>query len=236
LLDGPNLGITGNSNRALKACRGDYVAFMGGDDVLLPGKISKQVEWFEKDSKRVLCYHDIEVFDSSDNKTLYQWSDRYRFHSGGAEKIIEYGTFFGATSVMVRVPKAKKIQFDPEIPLASDWFYWIEVVTEQGGLIGSVDGIYARYRRHSGNITRHRLKMLNDRLKVLDLINNQYPQFKSLVLRKRPEVLFNEAARAFLNKDVFFAFKLLGEMFRCCKGHLEWPIRTLLRITLRLKY
>jgi glycosyltransferase involved in cell wall biosynthesis len=44
-----NVGVTSNSNRALSAFSGDFVAFLGGDDVLLPGKISAQVEWFRRD-------------------------------------------------------------------------------------------------------------------------------------------------------------------------------------------
>lgn len=39
LVAGPNLGITGNSNRGLQACKGKYIAFIGGDDLFLPSKI-----------------------------------------------------------------------------------------------------------------------------------------------------------------------------------------------------
>ena len=70
-----HLGITGNCNRALSACRGKYVSFHAGDDVLLPGKIRKQVEWLEEDPRRVLCGHDVEFFSSATGKRLYLWSD-----------------------------------------------------------------------------------------------------------------------------------------------------------------
>ena len=39
LIDHERLGITGNSNHALRACTGKYVCFLGGDDVFLPGKV-----------------------------------------------------------------------------------------------------------------------------------------------------------------------------------------------------
>src|SRR4051812_44955101 len=55
-----NVGITGNSNRALARCSGELIAIMGSDDVLLPGKISAQVAWFEQDPRRVLCGHQVE--------------------------------------------------------------------------------------------------------------------------------------------------------------------------------
>ena len=61
----PNLGITGNSNRGLSLCKGKYIAFQGGDDVFLPGKISAQVDWMEERDSRVLCGHQVEVFYES---------------------------------------------------------------------------------------------------------------------------------------------------------------------------
>ena len=74
------------------------------------------------------------------------------------------------------------------------------------------------------------------RKKILDVISDKYPQFKGLVLRKRPEVLFNEAARAFLNKNVILALKLIVKMVVSSKGYLGWPIRTFVRTALRMKY
>ena len=57
-----NVGVTKNYNRALKHCHGKYVALQGGDDVLLPGKVTAQVVWMEADARRALCGHDVEVF------------------------------------------------------------------------------------------------------------------------------------------------------------------------------
>src|SRR5579875_3125076 len=62
LVGGKNLGITGNCNRALEHCKGKYIAFIGGDDLFLPGKISAQVKWLEADEKRIMCGHQVEVF------------------------------------------------------------------------------------------------------------------------------------------------------------------------------
>src|SRR5690554_3312559 len=40
-----NQGITKNHNVAQFACSGKYIAWMGGDDLMLPRKISKQVDY-----------------------------------------------------------------------------------------------------------------------------------------------------------------------------------------------
>lgn len=59
-----NVGFAKNTNRALKEVKGKYLVMPGGDDILLPGKISKQVAWLEADPQRILCGHDTEIFFS----------------------------------------------------------------------------------------------------------------------------------------------------------------------------
>src|SRR5690606_3494335 len=54
-------GITRNCNIALANCSGELIAFMGGDDVLYPNKISRQVDAFRRIPDLVFCYHPCHV-------------------------------------------------------------------------------------------------------------------------------------------------------------------------------
>lgn len=151
-----NLGITGNSNKALSLCSGEFVAFMGGDDVLLPGKITQQVNWFLQDAKRVLCGHDVYWIDENGELLGICSSNLVPLASGqGAEGFISKGTPFSATSVMVRRSRIPAYGFHSWLPVVSDWKLWIDVISEDG-LYGYVPGVLAQYRRHSGNITARR--------------------------------------------------------------------------------
>jgi len=150
LVGGSNIGITGNSNRGLKACNGKYIAFQGGDDVLLPGKITAQVAWMEENEKRVLCGHQVEVFyeDGSRSHVLTP-----KLMSGvGHTWLIENGVPYGATSIMVRASSVPAYGFDESLHWGSDLRLWIDCVG-QSGCWGSVSGIYARYRKHANNIS-----------------------------------------------------------------------------------
>src|SRR5690606_10603907 len=71
LIRGPHVGVRGNGDRGLAEARGEFVAFTAGDDLLLPGKISRRVSWFLEDDARVLCGHDVEAFDSDSGATLF---------------------------------------------------------------------------------------------------------------------------------------------------------------------
>ena len=180
-----NLGITGNCNEVLKRCTGKHIAFAAGDDVMLPGKISKQIEVMERDQSVVLCYHDVEAFNSEDGKTL-----SFRNHgplssppiTGDAEKVarevIEQGTsFLAAVSVMARRDSLPATGFDPRIPTASDWLMWIEILAAGGPTkkVEYIPDVLVRYRRHGSNITL--LGIRDDQLVTLAIVESKYPRF-----------------------------------------------------------
>ena len=209
---GPNLGITGNSNRALSYCNGLYIAFLGGDDVFLPGKIRRQVEWLEGDPNRVLCYHDMEAFDSVTRETLYYMSQRTRFHDGSVVNLIRHGNYIGGTTVMIRSPQNAKVGFDPRVPVASDWLFWVDVVKVQGGVIGHIEGVYAKYRIHSRNVTKVSDHFLIDNLTTLQIIREKYPGYAWDCCVYRSEVLFSAAIRAFKRREK--GVRVLGLLLR----------------------
>jgi len=148
-----NVGITANSNIGLAHCSGEFIAFMGGDDVLLPDKIAQQVAWFAQDEQRVLCGHDVEWIDADGALLGIRTSNLVPLHDGrGAARFIRHGTPYTAASVMVRRSRIPAYGFHPSLPVVSDWKLWIDVIGTEG-TYGYIPGIWARYRRHSGNVT-----------------------------------------------------------------------------------
>jgi glycosyltransferase involved in cell wall biosynthesis len=173
-----NLGITRNSNVGLRACSGEYIAFMGGDDVLLPGKISAQTAWFADRPNRVLCGHQVEVFYQDDSRPPYPLS-RYLIAGTGAEAIIKHNPF-GATAVMVRASRIPPHGFDETLPVVSDQMMWVDVLREDGEF-GFVPGTYARYRKHDTNVTNDPLRHLGDVERYLRNVAERHPTFAPTV-------------------------------------------------------
>jgi len=185
VLSEKNEGITANSNRAHFACRGKYIAWMGGDDLMLPGKIRRQVEFMEAHPDCTICYHDLDVFDSETGKTLYLFSEQSKPREGDARVLVRFGTFNGACSTMVRRDKTPKEGFNPTIPVASDWLYWVETLMS-GGKICYIGEVLGKYRRHSGNITIRRKNIfpqnIADHLNSCNIILLKYPSCFSDVM------------------------------------------------------
>ena len=146
-----NRGVTANHDVALSACRGDYIAWTAGDDLMLPGKISAQVAHMEANPDCVICYHDVELFDSDSGRTLQLWSEFDPPRRGTFDTLVRYGHFNTGISSMVRASASPR-SFETSIPVASDWLYYVECLAK-GGTIEPIAGIYARQRRHWANVT-----------------------------------------------------------------------------------
>lgn len=189
VMDGTNLGITGNCNRALRQCTGELIAIQGGDDVFLPGKITRQVEWFSQSEKRVLCYHDAEIFESSTNKKICNYSEIAPLVSGcGPETIIERMRLGAATTVMVRTSSIPGYGFDIRLPMVSDWKFQIDCLMD-GGEFGFINGVYARYRRHNENSRLKASKQYYmDCLMTTEIIENEHQQYTAACRRARARI------------------------------------------------
>lgn len=196
----PNLGITGNSNEILKRCTGKYIAIFSGDDLCLPGKISKQVEVMERDQSVVLCYHDMEVFNSEDDKTLRYWNhgpNSSRPIIGDAERVakavVEKGTsFMGAMAIMARMDSIPTTGFDKRVPVASDWLMWIEILAN-GGRAKKVEylpDVLVRHRRHGSNVTGTNYNHASDEFMTLAIVESKYPSLARSVDKRHAGVRY----------------------------------------------
>jgi len=195
VLNSVNRGLTGNSNAGLAACTGDLMAYMGGDDVLLPGKISAQVAWFLEKPERLLCGHQVEVFYDDNNRAPHPLS-RHLPSGIGADAIIRHRPF-GATSVMVRSDAIPPWGFRQELPVVSDIMLWTDVLAA-GGEYGFVEGTYARYRKHDSNVTNDPFRSLHEVRRALEFMRADYPQYADAIRYAEVRQLYYDPGVALL--------------------------------------
>lgn len=183
-----NVGITRNSNIALKHATGDLIAMLDGDDIYLPGKISLQVKEFLNDERVTLCYHAGEIFDSATGATMYITNQKLSEDTNSAEEIIMKGGIPITSSVMLRRSAIPNSGFNENLPSVNDWWMFIEVALK--GKVVKANGIYSRYRKHGKGISEKSLQLLKESLLTLDLIVESHPELTHL-----PEVCNKGKAR-----------------------------------------
>jgi len=152
LLHQPNRGVSAASNRAIAACRGQWVHLLGSDDVLYPDKIQIQqqaiVDWSEP--RLALVYSDVDFIDASGR--VLSSAVRKRPSPGPDHqaylRLIRYNDVANATVALRRKAFLAIGGFDERLPL-EDLDCWLRLSAHHA--IARVPGLLAGYRRHSDN-------------------------------------------------------------------------------------
>ncbi len=150
VLSEQNQGITKNCNKAFFACTGEYIAWLGGDDLFYPGKLKAQVAAMEANRDCPLCHHALRMFDSDSGKTLAIIAANHP-PKRSLQEVLWAGLRIAASSVMVRRACCPADGFDETIPVASDSLFWLETLYHGPAL--HIGGVYGGYRKHADNVT-----------------------------------------------------------------------------------
>ena len=217
-----NVGVTKNHTRGLLECSGDFIAFQDGDDLFLPEKIKKQVEFMLKHPDCTISSHDVDVFDSETGRTLYLWSQRFGRREGGTRELVRYGNYLSSVSVMVRRIHLPEYGYDDRIRIGSDWLLWLETLSRGKGRIYYLDEILARYRRHAGNLTNVSSWKYEDQLITLALIETKCPDLLFPARMRRSEIQFMVGMSAFSQKRFKDASKYFLESFLLGFPFIPW--------------
>ncbi len=201
ILNERNQGHTKNLNLALLACKGKYIAIFDGDDIMHPNKLKLQVEFMEKSSDCVICYHNTEFFDNETGKKLYLKNNKKNSYSGDVRTMIKYGMFNTNISNMIRHDKMPEQGADERISIASDWIFYVECLIN-GGVILYIDEVLARVRRHPDNITQTKfIKNLTDQYLSSFIILRKYPKYILQVIFRWFDGFRNQIKTTILKQD-----------------------------------
>jgi glycosyltransferase involved in cell wall biosynthesis len=207
VLSEKNTGIPANLNRGLRKASGEYVAWLGGDDLMLPGKISKQVALMEMRPDAVGCCHDAEVFQSHDAKVLGLFSElnngHREFREGGVELWFASNYFMLPSTMMVRSLAIPAHGFDERLKYVNDWLLDVEIF--RNGKCAPLNEVLGRYRRHANNVTGSTdLKGIGieENMIALAIIENRYPELYGYIHNQRKRAYLASAVKSFRNKDL----------------------------------
>ena len=214
-----NAGIAGNINRGLAEVRGELVAWLGGDDVMLPGKIARQVEALERRPDAVACAHDAEVFESESGRVLGRFTELYNgrpgVRGGGVELQFDPTYFMLPSATMFRAAAAPAHGFDERLRFGNDWLWHIELL--RNGPVIALQDVLVRYRRHAGNITADpatNARGLEEGLVTMAIVSARYPELAGLAHRRSAAFLLAAARQAHAHGDRRLLARYLGSALR----------------------
>lgn len=202
-----NQGITSNCNKMLDYVSGNYIAFSSGDDLILKGRIEKQVQWFLKNPESVLCSSGVKVVDFESNRDLGVFHDKDFVNKSAPWKIFMQKNQLAGTRFMINWDKSKHLRFDYRTPVVSDWLFFNEAVLI--GPYGAIEDVGAIYHRHSGNTTARGIKKayLDDRLIATDILFSKYGRYYFSMRVQRSHIYYFAARRYLADYDIKSALK-----------------------------
>lgn len=213
ILHKKNGGIAKNMTSFHGKIKGQYVCFLGGDDVYLPSKLKTQINFLDQNPDYIMCYHDVWVQEEASGQ-------KYRFHdpklglkphSGYiANQLIIERCFIPTLSMMLRYESVNHVRFEESVGSCNDWLYMIEVA--MCGPIKRLEDILAIYYRHSNNVTRQNYSFRNEE-KCYSFLENKYgPKYQEAIVKGRVGLYLNYIFKyAFAHKrnEALSAYKKL---------------------------
>ncbi len=167
-----NQRLANNMKILLAAAKGDYIAYMDGDDVALPGKLQAQVDHLDQHPGCSMVYHESEVFDTDTDEVKSHYVRDYynrKFipQQANIEHLIRYGSFFQASTLMFRRHSHLVETVDDKCKIILDQPFQVLNAGYLGGTIDRLDKVLGRYRIHSNSFGARTLQDHSRREQVL---------------------------------------------------------------------
>lgn len=151
LVSQTNRGIPGARNTGIEHARGEYLAFLDGDDLWEPTKLEKQVACLEARPEVGLVHTAIRYVDANDqevNQVLGVRGDGDVWR----EVVIQNPVRCGSSPLVRRECFETVGTFDPTLFFCDDWDMWIRIATRYHFTV--INEPLTLYRQHGANMTK----------------------------------------------------------------------------------
>jgi len=169
-----NEGLAKNIQTLISHVSGQYIAYVDGDDLALPGKLQKQVDYLDHNKSCAIVFHESDMFETKSNFSLKRYTqDYYNWNHipkrSTIEHLIRYGTYMQASSVMFRNHKKIYATIPHNYEIILDYPFYINNAGYLNANIDFIPEVLGRYRVHPNSFgsqtrlsTERRLTSLQD--------------------------------------------------------------------------
>jgi glycosyltransferase involved in cell wall biosynthesis len=186
LLADANYGDRGLTNfmATVDACRGEFVAFLDGDDHWTdPEKLQRQVEFLEAHPECALCGHRVEHRGDDGHRELSRRPARGDRVYPLGELLVE--NFVHKISTVARRAAIATLPdwYRTTRVASADWVF--NVLVARGGQVGFIDRVMAVHRKRGAGLAAYygMPRMLSDRLAAFESLRPYFPDDQASIAR-----------------------------------------------------
>jgi teichuronic acid biosynthesis glycosyltransferase TuaG len=160
-------------NQLFHEAKGEYLTFLDSDDIYLPGKVEKEVQYLESHPENAAVYCDLRYFFDGKPDVLYR--HRYTFYSGDIFEHLLDKMFITNTALMLRRSVVEEIGgYDEKLGMVEDWDFFLKMAF-RGYRFGFLKDDLVRYRLRWDNSTRfdNQVPIQESAVRIFENLNGQ---------------------------------------------------------------
>ncbi len=147
-----NSGPSETLNQAIALARGEFIALLGSDDRMLPGRLDAQVEYMLAHSQCTAVFTDIRTIDASGNPAPSGLDAFFNTSFDHLRHKLLGGNFLNAPSALIRAASLRAVGgFSPLLRYTQDFEAWIKLLTI--GNLAKLPEVLTEYRVHGKNLS-----------------------------------------------------------------------------------
>ena len=202
-----NHGLTATLNAAFARARGEFLVPFGSDDVMLPERLSIQVDYMAAHPEVGICGGNMELMRS--DGTLFPDREQNRdvpYRSLSFDDIfLERKPCVPAPTLLIRREAFEAVGgFDPGIRL-EDLYIQLKIA-RSGYAVDALNAVLARYRKHPSNSYKN-IRFMTEAILRIYADYSDHPEYRR-VCDRLVNSMFVKAA----NRDKAFAAELLARL------------------------
>ncbi|HAA29251.1 MAG TPA: glycosyl transferase family A [Cyanobacteria bacterium UBA8553] len=161
----PNGGVPVARNHGLNHATGDFIAFLDADDLWTPDKLELQLAKLQQHPEAGVVYSWAYYMDET-GESFH--ADNPIFFEGNvyAELLVRDFIVSGSNCTIRRQAIESVGKFDPSVPGADDWDYWLRLALHWPFVV--VPKLQIFYRQSSGSVSSKVEAMENNNLRVIE--------------------------------------------------------------------
>lgn len=164
LINQPNKGLIYTLNRGVEVARGEYIARMDADDIALPPRLERQVEYLDQNPDVAVVACPVQYIDEQ-GKLSGSWElDHANIDRGAIRNILPSKNVIAHPTVMARSEVMKAYPYAAYQPNTEDYDLWLRMAAN-GLAIAKIQEVLLHYRLHTQSVTSTALKGKNIFLK-----------------------------------------------------------------------
>lgn len=228
-----NIGHTANYIETTKLCKGKYISHIDGDDLMLPGKLQKQVDYLEANPKCSIVHHPVYYVDVNDKVTGK--SKISRATTGSINAIVKANNIINSSNMFRRSSLDQHFYNMRKDLLLHDWL--AHIIKAQYGSICFIPEYFGSYRVYKQSVIQSTsfIKQCNATLHTMECAS-KFKDVKMNSVKYGKSKIYFTLARHYFKKG-FYKRSEYYLMKSCENRALSWDnFRYYIKLLIKKSY